>query len=52
VNPTLTTTLLRLPERIYTETGWLLQPPYLYGIVGLVGIAGGGVYIYWRRQEE
>jgi len=52
VNPTLTTTLLRLPERICTETGWLLQPPYLYGIVGLVGVAGGGVYIYWRRQEE
>ncbi len=52
VNPTLTTTLLRLPERIYTEIGWLLQPPYLYGIVGLVGVAGGGVYIYWRRQEE
>ena len=52
VNPSLTTTLFRLPGRIYNEAGWLLQPPYLYGIVGLVGIAGGGVFIYRRRQEE
>ena len=52
VNPSLTTMLLRLPGIIYSSGAWLLDPPYLYGVVGLVGVAGGGAYILYRRREE
>jgi len=51
VNPSLTTTVLRLPSTIVTRAGSLMKPPYLYGLVGLVGIAGGGVVFYLIRRE-
>ncbi len=28
-----------------------LKPPFLYGIIGVVGLAGGGVVFYLRRRE-
>jgi hypothetical protein len=51
VNPRLTTTVLRFPTTIMNGVGGLLEPPLLYGVVGFVGIAGGGIVIYMRRRE-
>ena len=51
VNPSLTTTVLRLPTTIMNGVGGLLKPPLLYGVVGFVGVAGGGIVIYLRRRE-
>jgi hypothetical protein len=51
VNPSLTTTVLTLPTKIMNGAGGLLKPPLLYGVVGFVGIAGGGIFIYLRRRE-
>ena len=51
VNPSLTTTMLRLPSIFVTKIGGIMKPPYLYALVGLVGIAGGGVAFYLMRRE-
>ena len=51
VNPTLTTLLLRLPSGIVQRSGGLLKPPLLYGVIGFVGIAGGGIVFYLRSRE-
>ena len=50
VNPSLTTTLLRLPSTLASRAGFLAEPPYLYGVVVAVGAAGGGVFFYLRRR--
>ena len=50
VNPSLTTTLLRLPSTLTSILGPFLKPPYLYGILGLLGIAGGGIFLYIRQR--
>jgi hypothetical protein len=51
VNPSLTTSLLRLPSIIAAKAGPLIKPPLLYGVIGVVGIAAGGVVFYIRRRE-
>ncbi len=51
LNPTLTTLLLRLPSGIVQRSGGLLKPPLLYGVIGFVGIAGGGIVFYLRSRE-
>jgi hypothetical protein len=51
VNPTLTTTLIRLPAVLADRAGGFMKPPYLYGVIGVVGIVGGGVVFYIRRRE-
>ena len=51
LNPTLTTLLLRLPSGIVQRSGGLLKPPLLYGVIGFVGIAGGGLVFYLRSRE-
>jgi LPXTG-motif cell wall-anchored protein len=33
------------------RVGPFLKPPYLYGVIGIVGIAGGGIVFYLRRRE-
>jgi len=50
VNPSLTTTILRLPSAIAARTGFLIKPPYLYGVVGILGAAGGGIFFLLRRR--
>jgi hypothetical protein len=51
LNPTLTTILLRLPSAIIQRSGGLLKPPLLYGVIGIVGIASGGIVFYLRSRE-
>jgi hypothetical protein len=51
VTPRLTTTVTRLPSIVMARVGPFLKPPYLYGVIGLVGIAGGGIFFYLRRRE-
>jgi len=51
VNPSLTTTLLRLPSTLASRGGFLVKPPYLYGLLGALGAAGGGLLFYLRRRE-
>ncbi len=51
VNPSLTTTVLRLPSTVVTKAGGLMKPPYLYVLVGFGGIAGGGLVFYLMRRE-
>jgi len=51
VTPRLTTTITRLPSIVMVRVGPFLKPPYLYGVIGLVGIAGGGIFFYLRRRE-
>jgi hypothetical protein len=51
INPRLTTKIARLPSMIAVKIAPFLRPPYLYGLVGLVGIGGGGLAIYLRRRE-
>lgn len=51
VTPSLTTTVSRLPSIIAARAGPFLKPPYLYAVVGVVGIAGGGIVFYLRRRE-
>jgi len=51
VTPSLTTTVTRLPSIIAARAEPFLKPPYLYAVVGVVGIAGGGIVFYIRRRE-
>jgi hypothetical protein len=51
VTPRLTTTVTRLPSIIMAKAGPLLKPPYLYGVLGILGVAGGGIVFYIRRRE-
>ena len=51
VTPGLTTTVTRLPSIVMARVGPFLKPPYLYGVIGIVGIAGGGIVFYLRRRE-
>ncbi|UCD44837.1 MAG: hypothetical protein JSV27_12120 [Candidatus Bathyarchaeota archaeon] len=51
VNPSLTTTILRLPTTIIRAARGYLKPPLLYGVVGIAGIVSGGVVFYLRRRE-
>ncbi len=51
VTPSLTTTVSRLPSIIAARAEPFLKPPYLYAVVGVVGIAGGGIVFYLRRRE-
>jgi len=44
VSPSLRTTIYRLPAI-------LVKPPYLYGVLGVVGGTTGGVVFYIRRRE-
>jgi len=49
VDPSLTTRLLRLPSTIYANAGSFVKPPYLYGLIGILCVAGGGAAFYIRR---
>jgi len=51
VTPSLTTTITRLPGMIIARAAPYLRPPFIYGIVGVLGVVGGGVFIYLRRRE-
>jgi len=51
VDPSLTTRLLRLPSTIYANAGSFVKPPYLYGLIGILCVAGGGAAFYIRRRE-
>ena len=51
VTPSLTTTITRLPGMIIARATPYLRPPFIYGIVGVLGVVGGGVFIYLRRRE-
>jgi hypothetical protein len=51
VKPSLATTLSRVPASLIDWAAPYLKPPFLYGIIGVVGVAGGGVVIYLRRRE-
>ncbi len=50
VNPSLTTILLRLPSTLASRAGFLVEPPYLYGVIVAVGAAGGGIFFFLRRR--
>jgi hypothetical protein len=52
VTPKMITTIKRLPSIIMVKIGWVLKPPYLYGVVGILGIAGGGLVFYLMRRES
>ena len=51
ITPKIITTLSRIPSNIATRVRSILKPPYLYGVIGFLGLAGGGVFIYIRRRE-
>jgi len=51
VDPSLTTSLLRLPTTITEAARGYMRPPLLYGVVGIAGIISGGVVFYLRRRE-
>jgi hypothetical protein len=50
-NPRLVTTLGRVPGMLMEKAAPFMEPPLLYGIIGAVGLAGGGVVFYLRRRE-
>ena len=51
IKPSLTTTLARVPDMLMVKAAPFMKPPLLYGIIGAVGLAGGGVVFYLRRRE-
>lgn len=51
VAPRLSTTLSRIPGALMDRAAPFLEPPFLYGIIGVVGLAGGGIVFYLRRRE-
>jgi hypothetical protein len=51
VKPSLLTTLTRLPGALMDRAAPFLKPPFIYGIIGVLGLAGGGVVFYLRRRE-
>ena len=51
LNPTLTTLLLRVPSGIIQKTRGLFKSPLLFGVLGIVGVAGGGIFFYLRSRE-
>jgi len=51
VEPSLSTTLTRIPGVLRERAAPFLKPPFLYGIIGAVGLAGGGIVFYLRRRE-
>ena len=51
VEPSLSTTLTRIPGVLMERAAPFLKPPFLYGIIGVVGLAGGGIVFYLRRRE-
>jgi hypothetical protein len=51
LNPSLATTLARVPGMLMEKASPLMKPPLLYGIIGAVGLAGGGIVFYLRRRE-
>ena len=51
VEPSLYTTLTRIPGALMERAAPFLKPPFLYGIIGVVGLAGGGIVFYLRRRE-
>ena len=51
VGPSLSTILIRIPGALMEKAAPLLKPPLLYGVIGVVGLAGGGIVFYLRRRE-
>jgi hypothetical protein len=51
VAPSLSTTLSRIPGALMDRAAPFLKPPFLYGVIGVVGLAGGGIVFYLRRRE-
>jgi len=51
VNPSITTTLSRIPGMVVEKAAPFMKPPLLYGIIGAAGLAGGGIIFYLRRRE-
>ncbi len=51
VEPSLSTTLTRIPGALMERAAPFLKPPFLYGVIGVVGLAGGGIVFYLRRRE-
>ena len=51
VGPSLSTTLTRIPGLLMERAAPFLKPPFIYRIIGVVGLAGGGIVFYLRRRE-
>jgi hypothetical protein len=51
VKPSLYTTLTRIPGALMERAAPFLKPPFLYGVIGVVGLAGGGIVLFLRRRE-
>lgn len=51
VGASLSTTLGRIPGVLMDRAAPFLKPPFLYGVIGVVGLAGGGIVFYLRRRE-
>jgi hypothetical protein len=50
VAPSLFTTLSRIPGVLMDRAAPFLKPPFLYGVIGVVGLAGGGIVFIRRRR--
>ncbi len=50
VAPSLSTTLGRIPGVLMDRVAPFLKPPMLYGVIGVVGLAGGGIVFIRRRR--
>ena len=50
IGPSLSTTLTRVPGVLMERVAPFLKPPFLYGIIGALGLAGGGVVFIRRRR--
>ena len=51
VEPSIYTTLTRVPGALSDWAAPFLRPPFLYGVIGVVGLAGGGIVVFLRRRE-
>jgi hypothetical protein len=50
VKPSVYTMLTRIPGALIDRAAPFLKPPFLYGVIGIVGLAGGGIVVYLRRR--
>ena len=51
ITPSLTTTILRRASALAARGEFLARPPFLYGIIGIGIIGGGGIVFFLRRRE-